>query len=225
VNGLAAKPITKNGANALVAGDLTTTTIAKAIYDGTQFQLINPQRGYVLTGSTSGSVTHQVAAAAGSAIYIEASTSASGVIEGANSAGTITQGISGDANHSATVTIGSGTSIGLTSLCTTTFCAGGVYQITFYLDITTVCGTSGSYTVFLTWTDDTASKSAFTVPLAGTGTAAGVVTTTALANWGTASMTIRSTGAQPIQYSTTAVACGSAGPMVGKLYMSVLQLQ
>jgi hypothetical protein len=43
VNGLAAKPITKCGAAALVAGDLTTTAVADATYDGTEFQLLNPQ--------------------------------------------------------------------------------------------------------------------------------------------------------------------------------------
>lgn len=43
VNGLAATPITKLGTAALIAGDLTTTAIADAIYDGTEFQLQNPQ--------------------------------------------------------------------------------------------------------------------------------------------------------------------------------------
>jgi hypothetical protein len=43
VNGLTAKPITKLGTTALVANDLTTTAVASAIYDGTEFQLQNPQ--------------------------------------------------------------------------------------------------------------------------------------------------------------------------------------
>jgi len=43
VNGLAAKPLTKYGTAALVANDLTTTAIACAVYDGTQFELQNPQ--------------------------------------------------------------------------------------------------------------------------------------------------------------------------------------
>ena len=43
VNGLTAKPITKLGTAALVANDLTTTAIASVIYDGTEFQLQNPQ--------------------------------------------------------------------------------------------------------------------------------------------------------------------------------------
>ena len=48
VSGLTAKPITKYGTAALVANDLTTTAIACATYDGTEFQLLNPQ---VVSGS------------------------------------------------------------------------------------------------------------------------------------------------------------------------------
>ncbi len=43
VNGLTAKSITKCGTTALVANDLTTAAVAIATYDGTQFQLVNPQ--------------------------------------------------------------------------------------------------------------------------------------------------------------------------------------
>ena len=53
-NSLGTKTITKLGTAALANGDLSTTAIAKIIYDGTEFQLINPQ-----TGSGSG-VTLQV---------------------------------------------------------------------------------------------------------------------------------------------------------------------
>lgn len=43
VNGLAATTITKCGSAALIANDLTTTAVAEVIYDGTRFQLLNPQ--------------------------------------------------------------------------------------------------------------------------------------------------------------------------------------
>ncbi len=44
VNGLAAKSITKfGGSTNLVANDLTTSAIAVVIYDGTQWELVNPQ--------------------------------------------------------------------------------------------------------------------------------------------------------------------------------------
>jgi hypothetical protein len=43
VNALGAKTIIKSGGAALAAGDLTTTAVAQAIYDGTNFELQNPQ--------------------------------------------------------------------------------------------------------------------------------------------------------------------------------------
>ena len=43
VNSLAAKPITKCGAALLAPGDYTTSAIARVVYDGTEFQLQNPQ--------------------------------------------------------------------------------------------------------------------------------------------------------------------------------------
>ena len=51
VNGLTAKTIVKVGGAALAASDLTTTAIACAIYDGTNFELQNPQT------TTAGGVT------------------------------------------------------------------------------------------------------------------------------------------------------------------------
>jgi hypothetical protein len=53
-SGLTAKSITKYGTAALVANDLNTTTIAYAVYDGTEFQLLNPQTERAL--GTSGQV-------------------------------------------------------------------------------------------------------------------------------------------------------------------------
>ena len=43
VNTLAAKSLTKCGSTALAAGDLVTIAVAIAIYDGTEFELQNPQ--------------------------------------------------------------------------------------------------------------------------------------------------------------------------------------
>jgi hypothetical protein len=51
VNGLTAATITKCGQVALVAGDLSTTTVANVIYDGTRFQLQNPQIGWCGAGT------------------------------------------------------------------------------------------------------------------------------------------------------------------------------
>jgi len=53
-----------------------------------------------------------------------------------------------------------------------------------------------------------------------------VLTTTSTANWGEAVYIVRTTGAATsslgsINYGTTATACGSAGPMVGNMYLTV----
>ena len=53
VNGLGAKTIIKTGANPLIGGDIATTSIACAIYDGTHFELQNPQTA----GGGTGTVT------------------------------------------------------------------------------------------------------------------------------------------------------------------------
>lgn len=151
---------------------------------------------------------------------------AQGTLIGRNTAAVITQGFSGDADHSATVTTGSGASIGSTLLCSTTNCPVGTYRVNAYLDITTACTTGGTYLASLIYTDDQGSK---TVPinLSGTGSvpATGVVTISSSANFGQAAQILRSTGAASINYSTTAVACATGGPMVGKLYLSVEPIQ
>lgn len=49
LNGTGAKTITKIGTSALAVGDLTTTAIAKVVYDGTRWQLQNPQTNSAVT--------------------------------------------------------------------------------------------------------------------------------------------------------------------------------
>lgn len=58
VSGLTATTITKCGTTALIANDLTTTAVAHAIFDGTRFQLLNPQAaGCGSSGSLPASLT------------------------------------------------------------------------------------------------------------------------------------------------------------------------
>lgn len=63
VNGLTAKTIVKVGGAALAASDLTTTAIACAIYDGTNFELQNPQTttasGYSTLENAGTSITQR----------------------------------------------------------------------------------------------------------------------------------------------------------------------
>ena len=67
VNGLTATAITKCGTTALVANDITTTQIASATYDGTEFILGNPQSagcGSSGGGGTAGSTLFSSTASA-----------------------------------------------------------------------------------------------------------------------------------------------------------------
>jgi hypothetical protein len=173
--------------------------------------------------NTATSICEQAPTAVTSYLVTKPGVSATGLITNNVSAAVITQGFSGDAGHSATVTTGSGTSIGSTSLCSTANCPVGTYQVNAYLDITTACTTTGSYIVNLIYTDDQGAK---TVPIniQGTGTTptTGSLNLSTTANFGQAAQIIRSTGAASINYSTTASACGTGGPMVGKLYLAVV---
>lgn len=227
------------GAGAAPTNSLITDDGTSATYTGTggykapAFTSTGTTAGFVdfPQGTTSAavapcnvatSICEQAPTSVTSYLVTKPGVSASGIRIGTVASAVITEGFSGDSNHSATVTTGSGTSIGSTSLCSTTFCPAGLYRVNVYIDITTACGTTGTYVVNLIYTDDQGSK---TVPvnLEGTGSvpATGVITTTSTANFGYDAFVLRSTGAASINYSTTAVACGTAGPMVGKLYLSV----
>lgn len=204
-------------------------------------------KGYTSTGTTAGfvdypqgpsnagispcntpnSICHQAPTAVTAGVETGYGVLAQGTLVQVGSSSATTQGFSGDANHSASPTIGSGTSIGSTQLCSTTNCPVGTYRVNVYIDITTPCGTTGTYLVNLIYTDDTGASKTVPVNIQGTGAApaTGILTTTSTANFGQASQILRSTGAASINYSTTAVACGTAGPMVGKLYLSVEPVQ
>ena len=74
VNGLGAKTLDKCGTSALVASDLTTTAVAVAIYDGTEFQLQNPQQ--VICGTVpNGSLASSAITIAGTSVALGSSTS------------------------------------------------------------------------------------------------------------------------------------------------------
>jgi hypothetical protein len=77
VSGLTTKSITKCGTTALVANDLTTTAIAVILYDGTEFQLLNPQA----TGCGAASV-------ASVNTYVMSQGSTTATLAGASVAGT-----------------------------------------------------------------------------------------------------------------------------------------
>lgn len=231
------------GAGACPTNSLTTDDGTSLTYTGTggtkspTFQATGSTAGFVdyPQGSTNAavapcnvvnSICEQAPASVTSYLVTRPGIAATGVETNNAVSAVDTKGFSGDSSHSAIITIGSGTSIGSTSLCSTAICTVGTYIINTYVDITTACGTTGTYLVSLIYTDDQGSK---TIPININGTGAvpatGVLTTTSASNFGESAQVIRSTGAASINYSTTAVACGTAGPMVGKLYLSVVPVQ
>ena len=56
INAIGAKAVTKNGSTALVAGEITSGNVYEVVYDGTEFQLVNPNSlsslgSWAITGS------------------------------------------------------------------------------------------------------------------------------------------------------------------------------
>jgi hypothetical protein len=161
-------------------------------------------------------------------------TAAQGIAVGTLSGSVITQGYSGDSNHSATVSWSTATSVGSTSLCSTTFCPAGTYRISGYIDVTTACTTTGSYVVNLIYTDDTTVSKTVVIPFQGLGftttfgpsAVSSTLVPVSTTDYGAiVPFTIRSTGGASINYSTTAGACGTGGPGVGKLYLIAEPIQ
>jgi hypothetical protein len=183
--------------------------------------------------NTSNSICEQAPAAVTSYLVNKPGTAANGIETNNVAAAVDTQGFSGDANHSATVTISSATSIGSTTLCSTANCPAGTYQINGYIDVTSACTATGSYFASITYTDDAGSKTVV-MPLIGTGITASLLTATGISsslalsstsNFGEGDLVIRSTGAAAITYTTTAGACGTGGPAAGQMYLSVVPVQ
>jgi hypothetical protein len=224
VNSLCDEAITT--ANTITCTDTAGFAAPKYTATGTTAGFADYPQGTTSTAvapcNVATSICEQAPTSVTSYLVNKPGVSANGIITNNVAAAVITQGISGDANHSATVTTGSGTSVGSTTLCSSANCPAGTYAVHVYIDITTACGTTGTYVVNLIYTDDQGSK---TVPVNINGTGAvpltGVLTTTSTANFGENSQVIRLTSGN-LNYSTTAAACGSAGPMVGKLYLAAV---
>jgi hypothetical protein len=193
-------------------------------------------------GSTSASVvpcsnanTHciQANSAVTAGVETDAPALAQGIPTRVGSSSAITDGYTGDAGHSATVSWSTATTVGSTSLCSTTNCPAGTYRVNVYIDVTTACTTTGSYVVNVIWTDDTTVSKTSVIPLVGLGVTptfgptaiTATLVPTSTTDFGMGSFILRSTGTTSINYSTTAGACATGGPGVGKLYFSVEPLQ
>lgn len=210
------------------SADINAGGLYTFCYDGTQWVTQTPSSTAYISGVNAagqvmlGNSNNQMVSS--NKVIIA---NATGAFTTYNAVATTGVGMSAVYAAPSVITIGSGTSIGNTSLCSTTLCPAGTYTVHAYLDITTACGTTGTYSVNLLWTDDQGAKTAV-INFNGTGSvpATGLVTTTSTANFGQEAQIIRTTGAAnnalgSINYSTTAAACGTGGPMVGNLYLSV----
>jgi len=55
INAIGVKSVTKNGTTALVAGDIAINAVVQVVYDGTQFQLLNPAAAANVSSFSAGS--------------------------------------------------------------------------------------------------------------------------------------------------------------------------
>jgi hypothetical protein len=101
--------------------------------------------------------------------------------------------------------------ISTTTLCGTTSCPAGQYRITAYLTSTTTCSVAGPGAVgaTLTWTDETGTKTAQTLPLSDNNalTFSSTLGLGVATNYAQGDITIWTSGANPVQYATTYTAC------------------
>jgi hypothetical protein len=174
VNGLTAKNITKNGTATLVANDLTTTAIACAVYDGTEFQLQNPQTAgtsdmrricEISIGDTSSSSVisngqlgpqKRVCYIPAAATLLEMNVAADGgtpnVIVGRDTAGTIVNVVSSALATAASGGIACSNTGGTTGLDGATTCSSTLQNTALaqgaYLEL--VSGTAGGTAKFMT---------------------------------------------------------------------------
>jgi hypothetical protein len=173
------------------------------------------------------SICEQAPTAVTSYLVNKPGVAASGVLTNNVAAAVDTQGFSGDAGHTISVTFAASQTVGATSLCSTAICPAGDYMITAFVEITTACTTTGTIIPWVGWTDDAGAKGAVGTTFFGNGFGAGFVaatgtlTDTATTNWMSGSYFIHSTGAAAINYGYTTIACGS-GSLVGKYILHVV---
>jgi hypothetical protein len=120
VNGLGAATITKLGTAALAVSDLTTTAIAKVIYDGTGWELQNPQ------ATSVGGTVNNCSTTGGVAYYAATGTAVSCLPSVVESAGQIALGVAGTTQGNLTI---SGSTSGTVTL--TTQAAAGSPTVTW----------------------------------------------------------------------------------------------
>lgn len=89
INAIGAKALTKSGTTALVAGDIQSGSVVQVVYDGTQFQLLNPSLSALGTMSTQNA--NAVAITGGTITGTSFTGNVTGNVSG--NAGTVTNGV------------------------------------------------------------------------------------------------------------------------------------
>lgn len=113
-----------------------------------------------------------------------------------------------------------------TSLCASSTCGAGQYEVNYYIDSTVACTTAGSAAASLTigWTDETNAKT-LQVPLTGTGISGGnSMALGSTSNFGSGSISLWSAGSANIAYSSSYTGC-TTGTGTYALRVAVRQLQ
>lgn len=192
VNGLTATTITKCGASALVAGDLATSTIAQAVYDGTEFQLLNPQATPCTTNSLLKSGTYAAqdtvyAVGAGSSMAASANLKVDSTNEGhfATYNAETTAGVGLAYERGVTSQKSETGSADSSVLAVTPASAVGTYRVCYTASVSSA--TSGVIGFTLSWTDSNGnaqSNIALSLFQGGTAAPALTFTTSAAGDYG-----------------------------------------
>lgn len=203
------KTITKYGTQAVASSDLLTTAVAVFYYDGTDFELLNPQ-----TASSAGTMQDGAGTTTSGEICTSTGTAhvcgwnANDVVgAGGNFStydGLTTSGLGLDAVLGVSDVTAQSASQTTVNLIASTGAAGH-YLVRLYLDQNGLCTTgAGSVYVTVGWTDATHAHTAQTVPL----TLANTAISTA-AGFIDAAIPLWSAASDAITYSTTYLACPS----------------
>jgi hypothetical protein len=128
--------------------------------------------------------------------------------------------------YGAVAPTGQTAAISSTTLCATSACGAGQYEVSYYLDSTVACTTPGSAAASLTigWTDETNAKS-LQVPLGGTGISGGnSMALGSTSNFGSGAIALWSAGSAAITYSASYTGC-TTGTGTYALRVAVKQVQ
>ena len=120
-------------------------------------------------------------------------------------------------------------SIASATLCSTTNCNNaGEYAIDYYIADTTgtPCGTPGSVSLTLGWTDDAGAKTLVVTPQNGAGLSTTLITVGAgTSDFGSGRLQFWSTAAANITYATTYTACTVSGTGTYSIRLAMQRLQ